>query len=95
MTIALLGRGLDAILQHDLAGMPLQITDASRLHRYECARQLRRTSQSPEAREIEQLREQFGRHYQTAWRNGQRPNLTELPRHFAALNAVTTGVTNA
>ncbi|MFS8372384.1 hypothetical protein JH314_08135 [Xanthomonas campestris] len=95
MTIALLGCGLDAIVQHDLAGMPLQITDAARLQRYECARQLRRTTQSPEAREIDQLREQFGRHYQTAWRNGQRPDLTELPRHFVALNATTHGVTSA
>ncbi|MEB1134261.1 hypothetical protein VDP36_07285 [Xanthomonas campestris pv. campestris] len=95
MTIALLGRGLGAILQHDLAGMPRHITDAARLQRYECACQLRRAQLSPEAREIDQLREQFGRNYQTAWRNGQRPDLTELPRHFAALNAVTTGVTNA
>ncbi|MFA4628611.1 hypothetical protein P2A10_17465 [Xanthomonas perforans] len=86
MTIALLGRGLDAILQHDLAGMPRQITDAARLQRYECARQLRRAQLSPEAREIDQLREQFGRNYQTAWRNGQRPDLTQLPLRFAAID---------
>ncbi|WP_434990088.1 hypothetical protein [Xanthomonas melonis] len=86
MTIALLGRGLDAIVQHDLAGMAPDITAAARIQRYECARQLRRTTQSPEAREIEQLREQFGRHYQTAWRNGQRPDLTQLPQHFAAID---------
>ncbi|KAB7769321.1 hypothetical protein [Xanthomonas maliensis] len=84
MTLALLGRGLDAILQHDLAGMPRQINNAARLHRYECAQQLHCATQSPEAREIEQLREQFGRNYQTAWRNGQRPDLTQLPQHFAA-----------
>ncbi|WP_372177501.1 hypothetical protein ACCQ23_21385 [Xanthomonas axonopodis pv. phyllanthi] len=86
MTLTLLGRGLDAILQHDLAGMPRQITNAARLHRYECAQQLRRATQSPEAREIEQLREQFGRHYQTAWRKGRRPDLTQLPQYFAAIN---------
>lgn len=84
--IALLGRGLDAIVQHDLAGMAPDITAAARLHRYENARQLRRALLSPEAREIEQLREQFGRHYQTAWRNGQRPDLTQLPQHFAAID---------
>ncbi|MCC4600272.1 hypothetical protein [Xanthomonas melonis] len=95
MTIALLGHGLDAIVQHDLAAMAPDITAAARLHRYENARQLRRTTQSPEAREIEQLREQAGRRYQADWRNGQRPDLTELPRHFAALNAVTEGVTTA
>ncbi|MGV7193756.1 hypothetical protein [Xanthomonas axonopodis] len=95
MTISLLGHGLDAIVQHDLACMAPDITAAARLHRYESACQLRRATQSPEAREIEQLREQFGRHYQTAWRNGQRPDLTELPRHFAALNTVTEGVTTA
>ncbi|QHG87976.1 hypothetical protein ACCQ13_14920 [Xanthomonas sp. NCPPB 1638] len=86
MTIALLGRSIDAIVQHDLAGMPRQITAAARLHRYENARQLRRETQSPDAREIERLREQFGRHYQTAWRNGQRPDLTQLPLHFAAID---------
>ncbi|AZM72878.1 hypothetical protein C9397_14410 [Xanthomonas vasicola pv. vasculorum] len=86
MTLTLLGRGLDAILQHDLTGMPRQITNAARLHRYERAQQLRRATQSPEAREIEQLREQFGHNYQTAWRNGQRPDLTQLPQHFAAIN---------
>ncbi|QDS15748.1 hypothetical protein [Xanthomonas arboricola] len=86
MTIALLGRGLDAILQHDLAGMPRQITDAARLQRYECACQLRRAQLSPEAREIDQLREQFGRNYQTAWRNGQRPDLTQIPQRFAAID---------
>ncbi|EWC53140.1 hypothetical protein ABFO19_09135 [Xanthomonas citri pv. glycines] len=93
--ITILGRGLDAILQHDISGMQRQITNAARLQRYECACQLRRAQLSPEAREIDQLREQFGRNYQTAWRNGRRPDLTELPRHFAALNAVTKGVTNA
>ncbi|RWU16205.1 hypothetical protein [Xanthomonas phaseoli] len=86
MTIALLGRGLDAILQHDLTGMAPDISAAARIQRYECARQLRRATQSPEAREIEQLREQFGRHYQNAWRNGQRPDLTQLPQHFAAID---------
>lgn len=86
MTLALLGRGLDAILQHDLAGMPPDITAAARLQRYECARQLRRTQLSPDAREIDQLREQFGRHYQTAWRNGQRPDLTQMPQRFAAID---------
>lgn len=86
MTIALLGCGLDVIVQHDLAGMPLQITDTARPHRYECARELRRTIQSPEARESDQLREQFGRHHQTAWRNGQRPDLTQLPQYFAAID---------
>ncbi|MCS3807849.1 hypothetical protein [Xanthomonas sp. 4461] len=73
-------------MQHDLAGMAPDITAAARLHRYENARQLRRALLSPEAREIEQLREQFGRHYQTAWRNGQRPDLTQLPQHFAAID---------
>ncbi|QXF03564.1 MULTISPECIES: hypothetical protein [Xanthomonas] len=86
MTIALLGRSLDAILQHDLAGMPRQITAAARLQRYECARQLRRAQLSPDAREIDKLREQFGRNYQTAWRGGQRPDLTQLPQHFAAID---------
>lgn len=86
MTIALLGRGLDAIVQHDLAGMAPGITAAARLQRYECACQLRRAQLSPEAREIDQLREQFGRHYQTAWRNGQRPDLSQLPQHFAAID---------
>ncbi|ATS54073.1 hypothetical protein [Xanthomonas citri] len=86
MTIALLGRGLDAIVQHDLAGMPPDITNAARLHRYECAQQLRRATQSPEARENEKLREQAGRLYQTDWRNGQRPDLTQMPQRFAAID---------
>ncbi|WP_115530217.1 hypothetical protein [Xanthomonas campestris] len=86
MTIALLGRGLDAIVQHDLTGMAPDITTAARLQRYESARQLRRATQSPEAREIEQLREQAGRRYQTDWRNGQRPDLSQLPQHFAAID---------
>ncbi|WP_435014655.1 hypothetical protein [Xanthomonas arboricola] len=86
MNIALLGRGLDAIVQHDLAGMAPDITAAARLQRYESARQLRRAQLSPESREIDQLREQVGRHYQTDWRNGQRPDLTQLPRHFAAID---------
>lgn len=86
MTLALLGRGVDAILQHDLACMPRQITDAARLQRYECACQLRRAQLSPEAREIDQLREQFGRNYQTAWRKGQRPDLTQMPQRFVAID---------
>jgi len=86
MTIALLGRGLDAIVQHDLAGMPPDITNGARLRRYECARQLVRAQLSPQAREIDQLREQFGRNYQTAWRNGQRPGLSHIPHRFAAID---------
>ncbi|WP_416203729.1 hypothetical protein [Xanthomonas euvesicatoria] len=86
MTITLLGRGLDAILQHDLAGMPRQITDALRLQRYECALQVRRAQLSPDARESDQLREQFDRNYQTASRSGQHPDLTQMPQRFAAID---------
>ncbi|KAB7767590.1 hypothetical protein [Xanthomonas maliensis] len=86
MTIAFLGRALDTILQQDLVNMPLRITDVARLQRYECVRGLRRAQLSPEARENDQLREQFGRNYQTAWRNGQRPDLTQMPQRFAAID---------
>ncbi|WVK04405.1 hypothetical protein AB8807_01690 [Xanthomonas campestris pv. olitorii] len=80
MTTAFLGRGPDAIVQYDLAGLAPGITNAARRQRYEPAHRLRRNTPSPEFSEIEQL----GRHPQTAWRN-QRQDLTQLPQHFAAI----------
>lgn len=80
-SFSLIGNGLDAIIQHDVAGMPAEITAAMRRQRYEVARFYYSKIRSRRGMEIDELRMQLGRNYQACWMSGRTPDLRCLPAH--------------
>lgn len=71
--LELLGQGVDAIVQRDVASMPLSITPEMRLRRYARARAL-----FPDR--METLRRLLGQQYKRAWASGVLLNLASAHR---------------
>ena len=72
----LLGHGVDAIVQHDLDRMPMVITAAARVQRYQRAVCVAPPDQ------WRALRIRFGSIFQNAWSAGMRPDLATWARKF-------------